>query len=263
MPDIDTALTGAPAAPDDTQAPPVEQPEVTQASAPEPEVETPEKAKEEKGRLQSRLNEITKARREAERRADYFEQKYEAAQRQVQPPPQHQPSADMPSLEEFGYDAAQWGNAVRDQLRNEAVQIAEQRIQQQHAQQYHEQVFSQFESREQAYALENPQYFERVEQLTSTVSFNPVIGEILATSEKGPALVDYLAQHLHEADQLARLPPHIAAVQLGRIEASLAKAKPVTNAPPPTPTLSGGSIQNKQLTAMTYEEYRAARMKGK
>jgi hypothetical protein len=262
MPDIDTALTGAPAAPAEEQALPAAQPEQNQEPAPDTEVETPEKAKEEKGRLQLRLNEITKARREAERRADFYQQQYEASQRQVQQPAQ-KPSDHVTTPDEHGYDFAEWGSAFRDQLRNEAIQIAEQRIQQQHARQYQEQVFSQFESREQAYALENPEYYERVEQLTSAVSFNPVINEILATSEKGPALVNYLATHLHEADQLSRLPPHIAAVQLGRIEANLAKAKPVTSAPPPTPTLAGGSNSGKQLAAMSYEEYRAARMKGK
>lgn len=258
MPDIvETAQTGAPAAtPEVEQVAPVEQQE-TQNSAPETEGETQERTRDEKGRFQSRLNEITRARREAERERDFYRQQAETYQRQIQQPPQHQPRNDMPTPEDFGYDLAQWGQAVTEKLRIEAMQTADERFWQQTMQQQQSQVFSQFEAREQAYAQSNPEYFDRVEQLTSVVNFNPVVGEILATSDQGPALVDYLAQHLYEADQLARMPPHLAAVQLGRIEAQLAQSKkiPVSGAPAPPPKINGSAAGSKDPDKMTADEW--------
>ena len=265
MPDIvDTAQTGAPAAtPEVEQVAPVEQQE-TQNSAPETEEEKQERSRDEKGRFQSRLNEITRARREAERTAernaqerDFYRQQVEAYQRQGQTPQNNQPRNDMPTPEDFGYDLAQWGQAVTEKLRSEAMQSADQRFQQQTMQQQQVQVFSQFEEKERAYAQSNPEYFDRVEQLTSVVNFNPVVGEILATSDHGPALVDYLAQHLYEADQLSRMPPHLAAVQLGRIEAQLAqhKPKPVSGAPAPPPKINGSAAGSKDPEKMTSDEW--------
>lgn len=258
IPDIDTAQEGAPAAPVEDQATPDVQTDQIQAPAPDTEVETPEKA--EKGRLQHRLNELTKARREAERERDFYRQQAEQFQRQQ--PPQQQPHNEMPTPEEYGHDLHQWGGAVAER----AVQIAEQRVQQQLQQRQQEQMYGEFEAREQAYAKDNPGYLERVEQLTSVVTFNPALGEILATSDHGPALVDYLAKNLHEADQLARLPPHIAAVQIGRIEARIATPKqtPISSAPTPHPALKGGSQPAvKDPSKMSDDEWYAYNRRGK
>lgn len=269
MSEVENALTGAEVAPVENTAPTPEQTQASTESATE-QVETQaqdDKPRDEKGRFvpQERVNEITKARREAERRADSLER--ELHQYRTQQPAQYQPQSNEapPTLADFGFDMDKFGEALTHYAVRKAESSAEQRFQQQSQRQHQQSVEQQFEQRSQEYAKAHPDFDDAVSDLGRAVQFHPAVVEAIGFSERGPEIVHHLAKHLDEADRLARMPPHLAAVQLGRIEAQLStpKAKPVTKAPTPAPVLGGGGKSSPSVAdGMSYAEYRAAREKG-
>lgn len=260
MSDVETALTGAPAAPAETT-------QEVQTPAPEqtvdPQTQEAEKPRDDKGRFvpQERVNEITRARRDAERRAMYLEQQLaQIQQAQPQRNPSPQSTDRPPSLQDFA-TVEEWGEAVAEFSTRQALSRAEQTFQQRD--QYHtqQQVAQQFQTREAEYAATVPDYMDRVAELTSSV---PLPGELLmviSQSDHGPALAYHLAQHLDVADRLSRMHPVAAAVEIGRIEARLSapQAKPVTKAPSPAPSLAGTSTVSKDPDGMTVNEWMAWR----
>lgn len=265
MSDVETAQTGAqvapaiPAAPETLQAPGSEStPEHVEAQPPEQE-----KPRDDKGRFvpQERVNEITRARREAERERDYLRQ--QMAQFQAQQPPQYtrpQSTDRPPSLQEFA-TVEEWGQAIAEYSAHQALSRAEQTFQQRD--QYHtqQQIAQQFQAKEATFAATTPDYLDRVAELTSSV---PLPGELLmaiSQSDHGPAVAYHLAQHLDVADRLARMHPVAAAVEIGRIEARLSapQTKPVSKAPNPAPSLAGSSTVNKAPDDMSVNEWMAWR----
>lgn len=266
---VSAADDGASVAPDENQ----EVQEQAQDSTTEQVDESQsEKARDEKGRFvpQERVNEITKARREAERREQAQAQRAEALERELttlrqQHPAQHQPHSkqDAPKLEDYDYDMSAFGQALTEYAVTQAQTQAESRIQQRTQQEEAERLNRGFEARAVKYAAEHPDFDDAVSSLTKTVQFRPEVVETITASEHGPAVVHYLAQHLDEADSIARLPAHLAAAQIGRIESrvSATKPKPVTNAPKPPPVLGGGAASTKDPDRMTTDEWLAWRRK--
>jgi len=260
MSDVETAVDGALVAPvvsettDTTNAP---EQTTEQIEAQEQEQRT----RDEKGRFvpQERVNEITRARREAERRADSLERELS----QYRQTAQHQPQSHdkPPSIQDFA-SLDDWSAAMTQHAIAQAESRVEQRYQQQSQRQQQQTVEQQFEERSQKYAKEHPDFDNAVSDLGRAVQFHPAVVEVIGLSDHGPAVVHYLANHLDEADRISRLPPHIAAVQLGRIEAQVSAAKPktVTNAPNPPPTLGGGKATvTKNPDEMSQAEWLAWR----
>lgn len=227
---VDNAVDGAPVAPAE-----IEQAVESQEPTTE-KVEAPEPARNEKGQFvpQERVNEITRARRDAERRVLQLEQ--ELAQRPLAKP---QSTGAVPSMGEYEYDEKKWAAAMAEYTDS----VVDQKLNARDQQRTQQQAAQGFEAKSREYEAVSPGYMERLSSLDATVSFSSNVLEVIATSDHGPALADYLAQHLDVADRISRLPDHIAALQLGRLEAQVSapKLKPVTNAPNPTPTLGGGS----------------------
>lgn len=274
MSEVENALAGAEVAPVAN----ADAPQAEQAPAPEPtteqvEAQEQDKPRDEKGRFvpQERVNEITKARREAERRADAHERRADALERELasyrQPQPvQHQPQSNEapPSIEQFS-DIGEWSRAMTDFAVRQAEARIEDRLRGQDQQRSMQQLADQFDERSRQYAATNPGFEDRLSELSRSVQFNPYVVEAIGVSEHGPAVADYLAQHLDEADAISRMNPHIAALHLGRIEAKVSapKPKPVTNAPSPAPVLGGGGKPVPALREdMSYAEYKAARERG-
>ena len=270
MSDVDNAQTGAEVAAVDNTA--VEQESQTQAQTPTTEqVDTTkdDKPRDDKGRFvpQERVNEITRARREAERREQAQAQRADALEQELaryRQPAQHQPQSDEapPSIVDFNYDQDRWAAAMTQYAVKQAERNVSQRFQQNDMQRHQQQLAEQFDERSREYAAANPGFEDRLADFGRNVQFNPYVVEVIGYSEHGPAVVDYLAQHLDEADRIARLQPHLAALHLGRIEAKVSapKPKPVTNAPNPPPTLSGGKATvTKNPDEMTQAEWLAWR----
>jgi hypothetical protein len=269
MSDVETAQTGAEVAP---VVEVTDKPEQTQEAAQTPtteQVETQsqesEKPRDEKGRFvpQERVNEITRARREAERRAQYLEQQLAQVQQQYAHQQPRNQNDRPPSLQEFE-TVEEWGAAVADYSARQALTRAEHTFQQRDQHYSQQQLAQQFQAKEAAYAAANPGYLDRIAEMTSAIQLHPDILAVIAGSEHGPAVADHLASHLDVADRVSRMSPVAAAAELGRIEARLStpKPKPVTQAPAPVPTLSGSSVVSKDLASLSYEDYKRARSGG-
>lgn len=269
MSDVEnTAQTGAEAA---TAEVPQEQ-QNAQVSATE-QVETQEqqdRARDEKGRYvpQERVNEITKARRTAERELEAERRRVQELEQRLSAiaPQQSQVSDEsVPTLEQYGWDHAKWAHAVTEYATRNALTQAEQRLRDQERAKSMQDIESKFEERARAYAAANPDYDRVMAELGASVRLQNEVIETIGLSEHGPAIVHYLGQHLDVADRVSRLPAHLAAVEIGRIEAKVSapKPKPVTSAPLPGQTLSGGSSAQKGIRpGMSYDEYKAARAGG-
>jgi hypothetical protein len=181
-----------------------------------------------------------------------------AAYRQQQPA-QHQPqqSEAAPSIADFNYDMDQWAAAMADHTARKAQSIAQQRFSEQEAQRHQQTISEGFNARAQKYSAEHPDFDEALYGLSQAVQFRPEIVEAVGLSENGPAVAHYLAKHLDEADRISRMPVHLAAAQLGRIEERLStpQPKPVSNAPAPAPRLGGGSAIQKDPDRMSADEW--------
>ena len=247
MSDVETAQTGAEVAPVENTAAVPEQTQASTESTTE-QVETQQqddKPRDDKGRFvpQERVNEITRARREAERRAQYLEQ--QLAQLQSQQPQYHQPQQHdrPPSLQDYS-TPEEWGAAIADYSARQALAKAEQHFQQHDQYRSQQQIAEQFAAKEAAFAATHPDYMDRVGELVNTVPLPQEILNVIGSSDLGADLAYHLATHLDVADRLARMHPVAAAVEIGRIEARLSApkpSKPVTQAPTPVPTVGGGS----------------------
>lgn len=260
MSDVETAQTGAPVVP--AQDPPkaevtqVEGSESTTGQVDEPKQD--DRPRDEKGRYvpQERVNEITRARREAERERDYLRQQLEYVQQQA---PQPRTTSDAPPDINDYSDFNEWARANADYIRGEAARELQQQFVQQQDYARQAEVANHFESQAAAYAAENPGFDERFTSFAQAFQPRREMAEAIALSEHGPAVFDYLSQHWDEADRIFRMPLHLAAVQIGRIEERLSKpkSKPVTNAPTPAPVLGSGSTSQKDVSRMSDAEWLA------
>lgn len=270
MSDENTAVDGAQVATAETTATPPEQTQEGAQATTTEQVETQEqqeqRSRDEKGRFvpQERVNEITKARRTAEReRDDYQRRVQELEQRLSQSQPSAPASEGVPTLEQYEWDHGKWAQALTEYSVRKATEDAEKRIREQERNRSQAEIGQKFEERARAYAAQHPDYEQAIGELSASVRLQPEVVESIGLSEHGPAIVHYLAQHLDVADRVSRLAPHLAAVEIGRIEArvSAPKPKPVTNAPTPGQTLAGGAAPQKGIRSdMSYADYKAARM---
>jgi hypothetical protein len=246
-------------------------------TAPEPtkeqgaDVEKVEQPRDDKGRFegyQNRINEITRARREAERRAEAVEQRARELEQRLQSleGTQRQPAESL-NPEQFT-DYNEYVRAIAKQAADDARKAVEQQFRQQESQRSQQEMAEAFGRREAEYAKSHPDYADAVADLGRSVRYPQEVIEVIATSDHGPAVLHHLATHLDEADRLARMRPHLAALHLGRLEAQLTapKPKPVSNAPAPAPRVNGGAAITKNPDDMTTEEWvawRRAQLKAK
>lgn len=258
MSEVENALTGADAAP----APEVPAtPEATQEPQQEPATaETdarPEQPRDEAGRFQKRVNELTREKYEARRQAEQLQQRLQQLEQEVSQ--YRQTPAPDPQYDPEGYIAHIAETRAREFIERERSQLS----QQQEEQRFHA-MASDYGQRADAFAETHPDFAEAAANFGHIIGENYAVAEVLFASEHGPAVVHYLGTHLDEAAKVASLPPHLATAHIARIEArvSAPKTKPVTHAPAPPPTVGGGSTLPGIRDGMDYEAYKAARLRG-
>jgi len=223
------ATVEAPAAPVEDKEAPVKE----EGAEPEADDGQP---RDEKGKFksptQARMDELTRARREAEREAAFWRARANP-EKTVEPAPK--PTADkFENYDEFTEALTDWKaeQAVAKALKardTETAQSAEQRAQQTKAE----------------------TFAERMEQAKSVITdFDSVVGaadvpvakhveEAILESAKGPELLYHLAKHPELAERLSGMSVREADREIGRIEASLGSSKPApvtkpaSNAPAP------------------------------
>ncbi len=203
-----------------------------EATESEEEAVEPDDSSPSKSKVQSRIDELTKLRRETERDRDYWK-----TQAQNKQPSQQQ---DIPQLDpgktlsDFDYDEAKYSQYVYDQARAEASQIAQQETQRQSAErrQYD------FQSKEADFQSKHDDYMNITRNPELRIS-NEMVG-IIQESEFGPQILYHLGKNESESARLSELSPLAMAREIGRLEVKVSTPvdKPkVSKTPPPTPKI--------------------------
>lgn len=250
MSELDNAQDGAVVAP-------ATQDSITEPQAIKQESTPAENAKEEAEKesgVQKRINELTKSWRTEERQkqaiaAENAELKRQLQERQaVQTTTQ---SAALPKLKDFNYDEDAHAAALESYFESKATDSIqsylakqEQKKESDTMQETLEKVFQAHEKRAAEFAKTNADFHQAVDSLASVVSFHPAVAQVIGESEVSPQILYYLANNLDEADRIVHMPVHLATAQIARIEARLSSsaAKTISNAPPPTTQIRGGSV---------------------
>ena len=226
-----------------------------------PEEKEPPKSEKRPG-VQSRIDELTRARYEAEREAKFWRE-----QAAKSPPPST--DAPKPTRADFADDDAYF-EALADFKAEQKVQQFSQQTQAERAQEAQaRQTASQFDLyQERVQQADLPDYAEVVGQ--SDVPAAPHVLESILDSDVGPQLAYHLAKHPDVAERLNAMTPVQAAREIGRLEAAVASpaaqitppAKRTTSAPAPINPVRGGNGQfSKPAEAMSDAEWYAAQRK--
>lgn len=215
--------------------------------------------------VQSRIDELTRARHQAEREAAYWRE--QAAKSQPS-----STDAQKPTKADFPDDEAYF-EALADFKAEQKVQQFSQQTQAERAQEADAKQtatrFDLYRERVTQSAEAMPDYHEVVGQ--SEVPAAPHVLESILDSDVGPQLAYHLAQNPDVAERLNGMTPVQAARELGRLEEKLSQpkagaatptAKRTTNAPAPITPVRGGSGQfTKAPEAMSDAEWYASQRK--
>lgn len=225
--------------------------------------ETPQ-AKERRS-AQGRINELTRARHEAEREAAYWRGLAEASRAgQQQPAAQQQEATKKPTASDFqDYDAyvealAEW---KAEQKVTEALERRQQSSEQAKKAAEAREIAKSWSERQNAVRSVFADYDAVVG--SADVTITPAVSDILLTSDRGPEVAYYLAKNPSVVERLNSLSPTAAAREIGRLEAALEKpsAKHVVEAPAPASITRSPRTQSSDLAQLDHEAYRAARAK--
>jgi hypothetical protein len=214
-----------------------------------------------------RINELTREKYEAIRRAEAAEQRAAELEKNRQPEASREAATSSekdgkPKLEDFDFDHEAYVDALTDWRVKQTLTERDNTEKQQQESLKEQERAQQFHGRLSAYQAANPGKWEAATQ--APVNFTPPMLEVIATSDVGPQVAVYLAENLDRADEISRMTPYAAAAALGRLEASMGGASPaatppkptsVTKAPPPPSTVGGGSVVRKDLASMEVADH--------
>jgi hypothetical protein len=209
-----------------------------------------------KGGFQARIDELTEARRSAERRAALAEAKVAALNSSDEGAPQAKPDPA---------DYTDYGEYIRDLTRYEVKAAAAESAGKDAT-----------EATGDVDRIRADTWATKVQASKSTLTdFDDVVGKseipiaghvalALMEADKGPELAYHLAQNPDVADRLNGMSEARAAIELGKIETTLGVKAPkaASKAPAPIEPVRSGSSQAKPLDKIDdMEEYKAARRK--
>jgi len=186
---------------------------------------------------QERINELTAARREAEREAEYWRSKATQTAQPTQAPQADASGRPDPDKFDGGvYDPA-YIDALTDWKADQAVakRFAERETQtrvQTALQSFEDKVTEQYPDGEP----------EGITALRRAPNLPQTVFDLITASDIGPKLADYLGTHTREFQALSAMPPHLQGRQIAQLEQKLSappKPNPATNAPPATPQVRG------------------------
>lgn len=217
--------------------------------------------RDDKGRfkgVQPRIDELTRARREAEREAAYWKAvangKGEGSAEQA--------AKEKPTPDKFD-DYGAYVEALTDW---KADQVVSKRMSERAQAQQQEVRTTTWNERQAAARTAMPDYDEVVG--SSETPLAPHVAEVILESDHGPALAYHFARNPEVLTRLNGMSPLQAAREVGRIETSLASPTTqtaastvkTTNAPKPaTTTASQGRTTSSDPSKMSMDEYRKFR----
>lgn len=192
--------------------------------------------------VQKRIDELTRNWRDEQRRNDELIRMLNS-QRSIEPEPivAQQPLDRLPSLEEYGFDEAKYQAALINHATRQAETIVERRLQEAEQARAEQGRMEAFATRQQEFSISKSDFEDKVMR-DPTLPISAAMRDVIIDSAEGPAIAYWLAQNRSAAEMISKLPVHLAALEMGRIEGRLAaqragaKAPPkVSNAPPPPP----------------------------
>ena len=229
--------------------------------------------------FQRRIDEMTKLRREAERRAQKLEEMLGEVIGQIkagtppsehppaQPPAEFVPTRPRPTREQFEYDEDKYIDAVTDWKyeQREALAAHERRMTEQ--QQTQVQIQKAVEERRvktlQEGAQKYPDFDEVVRSLPAAI-MNPEMALCVLQTRTPADIAYHLGKNPDEAERISRLAPIEKAIALGELQAAiLANQKKTTSAPPPPNPIGGREPSPKSESQMSMDEWLKARRAGK
>lgn len=223
--------------------------------------ETPEaveaKAEKQKG-IEKRISELTRARREAERDRDTWKEKALASQK-AQDALAEPKEADYADPNDF--TKATVKHAVKTAVAETAADEAANRARDADIA-AHAAADAIWSERISTYRQATPDY-DKVIAAAADLAVAPYVADALKDSDNGPALLYHMAKNPEVADRLNSMTPVRAAMEIGRLEATL-DAKPVkspSNAPPPITPIAARRTGNIDLASASMEDFIAARNK--
>lgn len=232
--------------------------DTAETDAPE-EGEGDEQARDEKGKfkgdgVQKRIDELTRARREAEREVKYWRG---VATQTAQVDDGDEPSSDQFADNDGNLDTRAYAKAVAQWAAKQAVAETQRQQASTSAETARQAVWLAREAEAKATIAD----YDAVVP-TSTVPVKPHVVDALMDSEAGPALVYHLAKNPAVAERLNGMSPLRAAIELGRLETTLTApaVKAPSNAPAPiSPLNAQPSGRNVDLSKVSMDDYVAER----
>lgn len=229
---VETPIEDAPGLPEsDSSTEIVETPKADDAS---PETPRDEDGKFLSANAQKRIDALTREKYDREREAQYWREQALRNEPKPEPPKAPEP-VKLPTLEEVGYDEAKYQAALIEYATKHAEEVVTRRLTEAEQKRTEQTRAGKFLERVQEVAKANPDFdpneiFQR--------QFYPVsetMREIMLDSDSGADLLHWVHTNQDQAAKIANLPPHLAAKEMGRIEAILEQRKA---SPPPRPTVS-------------------------
>jgi flagellar biosynthesis GTPase FlhF len=257
---VPAAGTPTPPAADSAQVAPVATPTEAQDGA-DPGTEQPKPAEgDEPEWFKKRLKDISRQRRNEERRADRLAAELEQVRKQVQPATQ--PKAPEPRQQDFqdyaAFTRAQAEHAARETVRAE-IEAATKANAEREAAQAGRRSIETFMEKATAQAEEADIDLDAVmETLSAQPLLSPTVMEHLASSESAAKMAEFLALNPGELQRVSMMGPTLARKELAKLEAGLkpAAAKPpATKAPPIGPTVGGRGITQKSVKDMDMDQF--------
>jgi hypothetical protein len=236
--------------------------------------------KKQNPKLEKRFSELTKARKEAEAKAETERQAREELEKRLaalegqRAPIQEPESNRKPSPDDFK-DAFEYAEALAEWSAEQALVRREQEVKQKEAEAKRETVISTWQQKLEATKAEYPDYDVMV--ASSSVKVNDTIRDAILESDVGPRILYELASDDQIAEKLSTMTTASALKLIGKLEAQFekteqpAKAEKKTvaaksNAPEPIrPLRSTGGVAEVSLDGndIPYQQWKAARQAGK
>jgi hypothetical protein len=195
-------------------------------AAAKPDGEQGESKEKPKSRFQERIDDLTAARREAERRAAAAEARAAQLMQQLRPPG---PNASLEEQDDYRVEKAVV-KARADELVHEAKSAQAEATRT---------TFETFTAKAEAVADRMPGL---VDKFCALPEVSQVMASFVAESDKGAEVAFHLAQNPNEATRIARLPQAYQGIELARLEGKLSVApmiRKLSTAPAPAPTVTG------------------------
>lgn len=225
--------------------------------------------------VQERIDEITAARREAERDAEYWRQK--ALERQPEKPTEAEPEeSSRPKPEDFEFgdaDPAYWDKLTDWKAEQKVNAKFSELEQKQTVNQALRELETGYSQRVAEVKAEIPDYDEVVTKSAAQGKWPcpPLVALAAKESPVGPKVLHHLATNLSEAVALSNMSPIEQAMEFGRLSARFSQPSPqaniATNSPGPAPARNKGGqfapsgVLDERLSMDDWMKRREAQLK--